>query len=132
MSDSTPRPPLPRWIWIAGAAVVAAAVVVGVVLWAQRPTDSDTGPTPTATEPAATPGADPDIVTGCLAEGQGVEMLLTTQEAAPQTEAGAVEFATAAMKWPNRWPWPSAQEYEEGFSASWVGAGRSTRRSMTH
>lgn len=123
MNTDAPRPPLPRWIWITGAAVVAAAVVVGVVLWAQRPTDGDATPTtPATTEPSSAPGTDPDVVTGCLAEGKGVEMLLATQEAAPHSEAGAVEFATAALRWNMQWPWPPAEDWATVTEKTWTGA----------
>ncbi|MBT2497463.1 hypothetical protein J7E45_17800 [Microbacterium sp. ISL-59] len=118
MSTVTPRPPLPRWVWITVAAVVAAAVVVGVVVWAQRPTD-DTATPPATAEPSATPGASDELVTGCLAEGQGIDMLLATQKAAPHSEVGAVEFATAATRWLKRWPWPSADEYQTSIEQSW-------------
>ncbi|MBT2486934.1 MULTISPECIES: hypothetical protein [unclassified Microbacterium] len=122
MNTTTPRPPLPRWVWVVGGAIVAAAIVVGVVLWAQRPTDPDAGPTPGATGgTTATPGTDTETVTGCLAEGQGIDMLLTTQESAPQSEAGAVEFATAQMRWTKQWPWASFEEFETANVETWAG-----------
>lgn len=121
MSTVTPRPPLPRWVWITLAAVIAAAVVVGIVLWAQRPTGDDVGPTTSAT-PQPT-GTGTDVVTGCLAEGQGIDMLLATQENAAHTEAGAVEFATADFRWLKRSPWPSAEEYMAAIPRTWAGKG---------
>lgn len=121
MSTVTPRPPLPRWIWVVGGAILAAVIVVGLVLWAQRPTDPDAGPTPGATESTPTPGTDTETVTGCLAEGQSVDMLLTTQESAPQSEAGAAEFATAQMRWLKQWPWVSFEEFEQANRETWAG-----------
>lgn len=124
MSTTTPRPPLPRWIWITGAAVVAAVLVAGVILWAQRPTGDDAGPTPSATDnPTTAPTASPGVVTGCLAEGHDVEMLLATQEAAPHTKEGAAEFATAALRWNMQWPWPAAADWATVTEKTWIGAG---------
>lgn len=121
MNTTTPRPPVPRWIWIIGAAVVAAALVVGVVVWTQRPAE-EAAPTPSATsEPTTEPSTSPDLVTGCLAEGQSIDMLLATQEAAPHSEVGAVEFATAATRWLKRSPWPSADEYRTSIEQTWSG-----------
>lgn len=120
MSTVTPRPPLPRWVWITIAAVVAAAVVIGVVVWAQQPTDDAT---PSVTpQPSATSGASGDVVTGCLAEGQDIDMLLTTQEAAAHTKEGAAEYATAVIRWSNRWPWPDAAEVEAAYAARSTGS----------
>lgn len=122
MSTVTPRPPLPRWIWVVGGAIVAAAIVVGVVLWAQRPTDPDAGPTPGATDSTPTPGTDTETVTGCLVDGQSLDMLLRTQENAAHSEAGAAEFATAAMRWTKRWPWPTAEEFKVVTAETWTGS----------
>lgn len=119
MNAATPRPPLPRWIWIAGIGILAAVIIVGAVLWAQRPLEPEVGPNPAATaEPTTPPGPDTNVVTGCLAEGQSIDMLLTTQENAPQTEAGAVEFATAQLRWLTRWPWPSYEEFERATATA--------------
>jgi hypothetical protein len=122
VNTAAPRPPLPRWIWITGAAVIAVAVVVGVILWAQRPTDNAAGPTPpTTAEPSSTPSPDSGIVTGCLAEGQTIDMLLTTQKVAPHSATGAVEFASAQMRMMKQWPWPSFEDYQAANSTTWAG-----------
>ncbi len=105
------RPPRRIWPWfIAGVAVIAAAVVVLVVTL--RPASSnqvDAAPAPTPT-PSTTVVTD-QAPTGCLGgPGRDAAMLLAAQEAAPHTTNGAVEVAAAMVRWTFRYPGPGADE----------------------
>jgi len=97
------RPPRPLWPWIAGGILVLALVVTAVAVLA--PHDDSTEPSAIATTSTSTPSPDVVDPTGCIA-GAGVDaaMVLAAQDAAPQTQEGAVEFAAALMRWMHRYP----------------------------
>jgi hypothetical protein len=120
-----PRPPLPRWVWITAGALVAV-VIAGVIIFQaqQHPTAASSHATP-APSRSASPSSSgdtssPGVVSGCLAEGQSLDMVLATQKKAPHTPEGAVEVATALMRWAARWPAPSVDEYQAVTDAMWV------------
>ncbi len=122
-----PRPPLPRWVWVTAGAL-AAVIVAGVIFvqTQQHPTPPSSSASPAPSRSAsASSSADtssPGVVSGCLAEGQSVDMLLTTQKKAPHTPEGAVEVATALLRWAHRWPAPTVDEYQEVANTMWAGA----------
>lgn len=121
MDTYTPRPPLPRWVWIVIGLIAAVAVVLGVLLFAQRNQDTNAEPTSAPTA-APAPTSEATEVTGCLAPGQDINMLLATQKGAPHTANGAAEFAAAQLRWQKRWPWPSAAEYQTAIERTWSDA----------
>ena len=105
------RPPRRIWPWfLAGAGVIAAAVVVLVI--ALRPASTnqvDAAPVPTPT-PSTTVVTDQEP-TGCLGgPGRDAAMLLAAQAAAPHTTNGAVELAAAMVRFTFRDPAVTADE----------------------
>jgi hypothetical protein len=119
-SETVPRR---RWPWVIVAAVVVAVVVA---LLAVHFADGSTAPraatssTPSPNRPS--PVADP-APTGCLGGPQrNAAMILKAQKLAPHTTNGAVEVATAFVRWLNQYPYPSAGTYAEiektGLSSS--------------
>ncbi len=114
---SRPRTKLP---WIIGGAVVAAALVVGAVLWyGNQPALGEPGPTDA---PSSAPTAGTDAApTGCLGgASRDAAMVLAAQDAAPHTTNGAADFAASFTRWIQRFPYPSdadAAEASEGVLA---------------
>ncbi|QJU56291.1 hypothetical protein SCB71_21350 (plasmid) [Herbiconiux sp. KACC 21604] len=112
MARTEARPPRRIWPWfLAGAAVIAAAVIVLVVTLRPVPTDVpvDAAPPPTPT-PTSTLVTDAEP-TGCLGgPGRDADMLLAAQAAAPHTTNGAVEVAAAMVRWTFRYPGPDSAE----------------------
>ncbi|MCS5732428.1 hypothetical protein [Herbiconiux daphne] len=105
------RPPRRIWPWfIAGAAVIAAAVIVLVIALRPAPTTQvDAAPVPTPT-PSTTVVMDQEP-TGCLGGPErNAAMLLAAQAAAPHTTNGAVELAAAMVRFTFRDPSVSADE----------------------
>ncbi|WP_440711660.1 hypothetical protein [Herbiconiux sp. YIM B11900] len=105
------RPPRRIWPWfLAGAAVIAAAVVVLVIaLRPASPNQVDGAPVPTPT-PSTTVVTDQEP-TGCLGGPErDAAMLLAAQAAAPHTTNGAVEVAAAMVRWTFRDPAVTADE----------------------
>lgn len=115
------RPPRRKWPWIVSGAAVAALVVGGAVWYGARNTDVTTEPTasPSATSTSAPVDVEP---TGCLGgDTRDATMVLAAQAGAPHTSNGAVEFATALMRWMHQYPVPPAEdvaEVEEAVIAS--------------
>jgi hypothetical protein len=116
MARATARPPRRKWPWIIGAAIVVAALIVGVsIYYRDTPTGPVTDATPVATSSAtptgaATIGADP-APTGCLGgNGRDAAMVIAAQKAAPHTSNGAVEVAAALVRWAYRYPYPSSED----------------------
>lgn len=96
-----------RLLLIVGAIVLVGAVVV--VLIVTNGSARTTGPTnsPTTT---SSPSADA-APTGCLGgRGRDAAMLLAAQKAAPHTTSGAVELATAMVRWSFRYPGTSIED----------------------
>lgn len=103
--SSTPnaRRGFPRWAWLVVGVVVALALVGGVTAWYQANPQTSSPATPAATNGAAA------IPNGCLAGAPNdAASLLRAQKEAPHSEAGAVGFAAAVMRWIAQYPRPSA------------------------
>lgn len=116
MARATARPPGRKWPWIIGAAVVVAALIVGVSIYVSgRPDTTVIGtgdvPASSAAPTGAVPvGADP-APTGCLGgNGRDAAMVVAAQKAAPHTSNGAVEVAAALVRWAYRFPYPTADD----------------------
>jgi len=105
-------PPRRRWPWIVVAVVVVVAIVIllamrfasGGTVPVARPTDSHTRSSSTPVTNAAP--------TGCLGgSNRDASMVLTAERLAPHTTNGAVEVATAFVRWLNQYPYPAASTY---------------------
>jgi hypothetical protein len=97
------------WPWILVALLVVSAIIAAltVTVWNRQDAQPSANPTPTATM-STTPDAEP---TGCLGgTTRDAAMVLAAQEAAPHTSNGAVEFATAFVRWIQRFPYPTSDE----------------------
>lgn len=103
-SIATARRGFPRWAWLVVGVVVVVALVGGVSAWYQA--------NPQPNGPAATPSATNDVAAipnGCLAGASNdAAGLLKAQKEAPHSEAGAVGFAAAVLRWIAQYPRPSA------------------------
>lgn len=103
-STASARRGFPRWAWLVVGAVVVIALVGGVAAWYQG--------NPQASGPSAQPSATNDaaaIPNGCLAGASNdAAGLLKAQQEAPHSEAGAVGFAAAVLRWAAQYPRPSA------------------------
>lgn len=102
-SPATARHGFPRWAWLVVGAVVALALVGGLAAWYQA--------NPQTTGPAATPSATNDVAAipnGCLGGASNdAAGLLKAQKGAPHSEAGAVGFGAAVLRWIAQYPRPS-------------------------
>ena len=101
------KPPRRKWPWIIVGVILAG--LIAYALYAVATTQPVAEPTPEPTTSAATPV---DVApTGCLGgESRDAEMLLAADGAAPHTTNGAVEFATAYVRWMHQFPNPSADD----------------------
>jgi hypothetical protein len=108
---STPRR---RWPWILAAGIVVLAIVVLVVVHFASGTSPVTAtPTSTPTKSSSSPIADAPP-TGCLGGSQrDANMVLSAEKLAPHTTNGAVEVATAFVRWLNQYPYPASSTYGE-------------------
>ncbi|NHW49247.1 MULTISPECIES: hypothetical protein [unclassified Paenarthrobacter] len=102
-STATARRGFPRWAWFVVGAVLVVALVGGVAAWYQgNPQAGGPAPTPSATSDVAA------IPNGCLAgTSNDAAALLKAQKEAPHSEAGAVGFAAAVLRWIAQYPRPS-------------------------
>jgi len=94
------------WPWILVALLVVSAIIAAltVTVWNRQDAQPSASPTPTATE-STTPDAEP---TGCLGgTTRDAAMVLAAQEAAPHSSNGAIEVATAFVRWLNQYPYPN-------------------------
>ncbi|MBX3196182.1 MAG: hypothetical protein KF727_13915 [Microbacteriaceae bacterium] len=101
------KPPRRKWPWIIVGVILAG--LIAYALYAVATNKPVAEPTPEPTTSAATPV---DVApTGCLGgESRDAEMLLAADGAAPHTTNGAVEFATAYVRWMHQFPNPSADD----------------------
>lgn len=97
-------------------AVIIAAIVVAYVAGRSTSTPS-AGPTsaPAQSSAVAASSATADAApTGCLGgQKRNDAMLLTAQREARHSSYGAVEVATAFLRWAYRYPYPSTKEADE-------------------
>ncbi|WP_165068683.1 hypothetical protein [Marisediminicola senii] len=102
-----------RTITAIAGLVVVAALIAAALFFANRSPAEAPEPTPTSTS-TPTPSAtiEPDAApTGCLGgEERDAAMVLAAQEQAPQTSNGAIEVATAFVRWLNRFPYPTEED----------------------
>lgn len=98
------------WPWFAIGAAALLALVIAIVLVGRGPTGPPSA-SPSSPQTSASPvhsDADP---TGCLGgEGRDAKMVLTARSDAPHTSNGAIEVATAFVRWLNQYPYPSARD----------------------
>jgi hypothetical protein len=98
---------LPRWAWIVTGLVVVLALVGGASTWYQG--HPQTGE-PAANAPAPTAGAAA-VPNGCMAGASNdAAGLLQAQKDAPHSQAGAVGFAAAVLRWIAQYPRPNAKD----------------------
>jgi hypothetical protein len=98
---------LPRWAWIVTGLVVVLAIVGGVSAWYQG-TPRAGEPAPDTAEPTATAAAVPN---GCMAgPSNDAASLLQAQKDAPHSQAGAVGFGAAVLRWTAQYPRSSAKD----------------------
>jgi hypothetical protein len=98
---------LPRWAWIVTGLVVGLALVGGVSAWYQG--NPRTGE-PAATSPAPTAAAAA-VPNGCLAGPlNDADGLLQAQKDAPPSQAGAIGFGAAVLRWTAQYPRSSAKD----------------------
>ncbi|MGW4928623.1 hypothetical protein ACWEOH_05650 [Agromyces sp. NPDC004153] len=116
------RPPRRKWPWIVGGVIVVAALIVAGVWFRASTSNPPTVPTAAPNTPNAETPLDPDP-TGCLGgDARDAAMVLAAQKAAPHTSNGAVEFATALMRWMHQYPVPPAEDIS-AVDASLVASG---------
>lgn len=107
------RPPQRKWPWMVAGAVVVALVITGGVLYVNRPAAAPTEFTAAPSPPPSTAPIDVDP-TGCLGgDGRDAAMVLAAQAEAPHTSNGAVEFATAFMRWGFQYPVPDEAQVDQ-------------------
>lgn len=103
-STADARRGFPRWTWLVVGIAVVVALVAGVSAWYQgRPQAAGPSAAPTVT--TGTAAAPSGCLAGASNEAAG---LLKAQEDAPHSEAGAVGFAAAVLRWIAQYPRPSA------------------------
>ena len=112
-----------RRSWAIGALVVvvlAAAVVIALRIYAPGTDRGNTGGVPAVPGATSTP-AETGVATatGCLGgESRDAAMVRAAQGEAEHTEIGAVEVATAFVRWLNQYPYPQNIEEVEQSSIS--------------
>ena len=101
------------WIWFVVGLVVVGVIGVlstGFALgWGQPRLPSPSS----SAEPSPSSSSSPaDIsITGCLGgAARDAEMVLSAVDQAPHTSNGAVEVASAFVRWLNQFPYPSADD----------------------
>ena len=99
------------WPWLVGVASIVIALLIVIVVTSQRPTGPPAS-SPTSS-PAQSPSASGNDVepTGCLGgQSRDANMVLAAGTSAPHTSNGAIEVATAFVRWLNQYPYPTAAD----------------------
>jgi hypothetical protein len=97
------------WPWILLALIVTSAIIATLTVLVWNPGGSQPTANPTATA-SGTPAPDAEP-TGCLGGTQrDAAMVLAAQAAAPHTSNGAIEVATAFVRWLNQYPYPATSD----------------------
>lgn len=96
---------------MAGGAAIAIAIVIAIIMTGHGPTGPPaTSPSNAPTHAPAGSGNDADP-TGCLGGAtRDSEMVLAAGASAPHTSNGAIEVATAFVRWLNQYPYPPAAD----------------------
>lgn len=101
--------PRRTWLWILLTAILLSAIIAVLTVTVWNPGGAQPTAAPTATVSSA-PVSDAEP-TGCLGgDTRDAAMVLAAQAQAPHTSNGAVEFATAFVRWIQKYPYPSADE----------------------
>lgn len=107
------------WPWIIGTAAAVGVLIVAAIVYfgtqdgTAAPTSSPSPPTSSST-PQTTPTATDVLPTGCLGgENRDAAMVLSAQQKALRSPSGAVEVATAFVRWLNQYPYPSGADAEK-------------------
>lgn len=97
------------WPWILLALIVISVIIAALTVLVWNPGGSKPTASPTATvSDTPAPDAEP---TGCLGgSDRDAAMVLTAQTAAPHSSNGAIEVATAFVRWLNQYPYPAAAD----------------------
>ena len=99
------------WPWILLALIVISAIIAALTVTVWDPGSSQPTASPTATA-TGTPAPDAEP-TGCLGgTNRDAGMVLAAQAAAPHTSNGAIEVATAFVRWLNQFPYPTTTDIE--------------------
>ena len=97
------------WPWVLLTLIVISAIIAALTVLVWNPGGSQPTAPPTATS-SATPAPDAEP-TGCLGGTErDAAMVLAAQAAAPHTSNGAIEVATAFVRWLNQYPYPTADD----------------------
>lgn len=100
-------PPRRKWPLIVIGLIVAALIAYAIFAIATNRSTPQATQTPSTSHSAPVDAAP----TGCLGGAEhDVSMLLEAAATAPHTTSGAVEFATAYVRWMHRFPNPTADE----------------------
>lgn len=106
-AQSGHRKGLPRWAWaLIAVLTVLVLVALAVIVFAPRGRDG-------ATAPASTPApvATASLADGCLGGVADLDRaVLTAQDEAPLTKAGAASFTATLVRWAATTPPPVGQE----------------------
>lgn len=101
--------PRRTWPWILLAVIVFSAIIAVLTLTVWNPGGSTPTAAPTETT-SSTPAPDAEP-TGCLGGDQrDAAMVLAALASAPHTSNGAIEVATAFVRWLNQYPYPTADD----------------------
>ena len=101
------QPPHRKWPGIVGAAAISTALIVAVLLFGHSPIgpSKSADPSPAQSTPPTSETANP---TGCLGGAtRDAKMVLSARARAPHTTNGAIESATAFVRWLNQYPYPT-------------------------
>ena len=99
------------WPWFVGVAAIVITLLIAIVVTGHGPTGPPISlPSDSATQTASAPSIDGEP-TGCLGgPRRDAKMVLTAGSSAPHTSNGAIEVATAFVRWLNQYPYPSAAD----------------------
>jgi len=99
------------WPWFVGIAAIVIAVLIAIVFTGHGPTDPPTSsPSSSQTQTPSASGNDVEP-TGCLGgQSRDANMVLSAGASAPHTSNGAIDVATAFVRWLNQYPYPTAAD----------------------
>jgi len=105
----------PRQLWpfvLIGLVIIGAIIAALTVYGPWR--SSEPTATPTGTPVPTTTGVDDIDPTGCLGGSErDAAMVIAAQDEAPHTSGGAIEVATAFVRWLNQYPYPRASDIDQ-------------------
>lgn len=99
------------WPWFVGVAAIVIALLIAIVVTGHGPTGppvASTSNSPTPTPSASINDVEP---TGCLGgKNRDADMVVSAGASAPHSSNGAIEVATAFIRWLNQYPYPTAAD----------------------